>query len=793
LASASVGIINTTTNDTAYVLTDIYGKYSFGVSYGNYKVFAKKDGYIASSYSQAIAVNATNRTYSGAEVTLTALATLEGKVTLVGSSDTIPGVTISLVEDGEIRYSVVTDRFGEYRIEGIEDGSYIVSAAKKAYDLADTKSLTASVGIIRGNYDFTLKKGDLHTLKFSGVYNSQPYTGGIFTLIFPYLEAAEQSGSNYFVDTLTSGEYHYSFLSGKEEVLDITKSNLTISETAGDTVAITRELSLTTTVLDTFNTKTNVVSFSVNSPGNLGKMYVSFKKVGDEEYESKEMVFSSGVYRSNDTLSTTGYILDYFYELKNDSVTYSNKNRPYYTFVKLVSQLDYIKWNPDLPDTSQAKVVLINTPFTDKVDGYNRGTINNSLISSIQWESSDVNVVSFKSAVTATNEENTVYPMKEGTAIITANVSGSRGENLSIEAKIEVFDGEIDSAYILRTDKSPDDYRILNDEIASFTVKAKITKKDKSSLTINLLTPINTYPSRGLSINSGEITFNDNFVGQLKLSTRIPNYGEITYHSESNLRESDKHLHVMTSVNEGDTVTNYRNLSIYFPDSSFVNRGSDQMSITEQIFTTNQKIVGKYESVDEIFDLKLVNNSKFNKPVTLIYNVEEEFRERENFVLSYYNDSLLEFEIVDSTTINEKDSIVELSTTHFSTYSLMAEREPLSIRNVVFSPNPFSPYVYARDNNKKYPGLGIKFFSSSQEDDTPTIKIEIFTMSGVRIWSKTGGTDEVTSGNQEFSWDGRQAITGIMSPNGRYIVKITASEKKTGKEIIYKGIVVLVK
>jgi len=65
-------------------------------------------------------------------------------------------------------------------------------------------------------------------------------------------------------------------------------------------------------------------------------------------------------------------------------------------------------------------------------------------------------------------------------------------------------------------------------------------------------------------------------------------------------------------------------------------------------------------------------------------------------------------------------------------------------------------------------------------------------MSGIKIWSKKGG-QEIESGNQEFNWDGRQSVTGEMSPNGRYIVKITASEEKTGKEVVYKGIVVLIK
>jgi len=136
-------------------------------------------------------------------------------------------------------------------------------------------------------------------------------------------------------------------------------------------------------------------------------------------------------------------------------------------------------------------------------------------------------------------------------------------------------------------------------------------------------------------------SFENNFSGQLELSSRINNYGTIVYNQSPTIRERERHLHVISDVSEKDTISNYRNLSIIFPDSAFINKGVDNISITKEIFTTNQKILGKFESIGNILNLKLVNNNKFLKPVKLVYKIPEEYRERKNFILAYYNDSLL--------------------------------------------------------------------------------------------------------------------------------------------------------
>jgi len=793
LAEANVGVINTTTNDTTFILTDIYGKFSLGVSYGTYRTFARKDGYTDNNYPSSIVINSSNRTYSGTDITLTALASVQGLTYSRNDSGLIKNVTITLKNSEDIISSKKTDMFGKYRIENIIGGNYTISAAKKGYDITDPKIINATTGIISGNYDFYLNKGDIHTLNFTSSYGGITHSSGNFKILSPFVENGELINSNFFVDSLAKGTYTYSYHTGNNKILDITSGTVIIKESDGDTININRTLPFSTNPVDTFSSNSEVINFSITGQ-NIGSMYVFYRVLGDGNYKSKLMIFSNGNFTTTDTLSSTGVTIDYYYSITDSSTatTYSNKNRPYYSFSKLVSKLDYIKWNPSLPDTTKSRIVLIDTPYNTKIDGYNRGILSNSLISKVNWESSDTNIVSFLKKNTLSNETNKIYPLKEGVAIIKATVTGTRNESLVLLAKIEVFDGTIDSAYFVRIDKTPDDHRISNRKVAKFTVKAKITKKDKTKETISILSPIKTFPSKGLKVEAGSISFNSNFSGQVELSSRINGYGTIVYNQSPTIRERNRHFHVTSPVNEDDTISNYRGLSIYFPDSSFVTKGIDELSITKEIFTTNQQILGKYESIGEILNLKLLNNKTFKKPVKLIYTISNDYKNRENFILSYYNDSLLEFEVVDSVKLNKKDSIVIMETSHFSTYSLMAEREPLSIKNVVFSPNPFSPYVYARDNDRQYPGLGIKFFSSSQEDNVPNLKVEIFTMSGVRIWVKKGSQD-IESGRQEFNWDGRESVTGLMSPNGRYIVKITASENKTGKVVVYKGIVVLIK
>ncbi len=793
LAKARVGLVNIDLKDTTYLTTDVYGKFAQGVAYGKYKLFASKDGYISNDFGGEISVTSSKRTVTGIDVTLTALASLNGSVSSL--DEKLNAVNVSLKKNGEVFLSTQTKNInganGEYRLEDIPDGSYTISVAKKGYENLPELPLVVSNGIISKRYDFTLKKGNLHSLLFYPKLLNSPHTTGEFKITSPYLEDGENFGDYCRVDSLSVGNYRYSYFTQNIKVLDIISGEIRIDDTSSSEVKFNRELYFIAEPLDTFATKTDTVKFVVSGQ-NVGDMFVYYKNLGEENYQEQKMTFLNGAYFAKTVMAQTGVVVDYYYKItdKSTNTTYSNIDRPYYSHLRLITKLDYVKWNPSLPDTATTKVVLVDNPLEIKIDGYNRGIIKNELIKQVSWSSTDSTIASFKSKETSKND-NIIYPLKDGIVTIFATVVGVKNEVFDLSAKIEVFDGAVDSAYLVRLDKSPDDYSIKNTEIAEFILKAKIVKKDNSKHTISLLPNLKTIPSKGIAINGGEISFNDNFVGQLEISSRINNYGTVFYNQSSTKRERNRHLHVVSLVNEGDTLSNYRNLSIYFPKNSFEKKGTDEMRITEEIITSSQKILGKHESIGEVLNLQMVNNNTFKKPVSLIYDIPQEYQERESFILSYYNDSLLEFVAVDSSKLVD-DSVVTMQTEHFSIYSLMAQREALSIENVVFSPNPFSPYVSARDNDRKYYGLGIKFFSSSQEDDFPSIKIEIFTMSGVRVFTQEGG-QEIESGNQEFNWDGRTSLTRKICPNGRYIVKITASEKKTGKEVVYKGIVVLVK
>ena len=790
---ANIIAYNIETQEEFKTSPDVYGKYSLGVSYGRYILKAEGPNYIDYIYPDTITITETNRSFTQ-NIYLRSYGDIVS-YTFDTLNNPIEGAYISSFKDNKFIKGVYTDQDGKGFLEDLEDGSYTIFAAKKMYITSIKKTITIDSGVVDSVLHFNIIRGPYRSLNVKVLYNGNDYTEGFLNLISPYPDKAILLDNNYYnIDSLTTDIYYFKYIPENSNIIGIYQGSFDLTSTTQENILDTIYLPFTCLYDDTlalYNGNSIIFKIYNSSPSlNItGKVFYRYK--GEDEY--KELSLNKNP--TGDTLYATlnnvitDNLLEYYYEIAtSDGNIYSNIDYPYYSYIPKKIKLEYAKFKPAVVEPPDKKIVLKDYPIYLTVEGYYRGQVFSNLISKIEWFSSDTSILSMNKSTTREGEFITLYPKKVASSVsIRAVVYGTSGERDTLLAYFNIIEGEIDSAYILRKDKKVDDRMVANNEEAIFVVMGKV-KTDSGIVYLDLPAIWSIYPKSGGEIEAGYLTIKKNFVGQMRVIATVKNYKTLYYNESPSTRYANRFLHVYAPIVEPDTVSDYRGLTIIVNDSSLINSTTDKFFLSYTLMSNYQKQVDTMEVVSNIYNLYMEQNNIFNKPLTLIYKIPEELRSRKNFMLGYYVDSLMKFVFIEKLK-RVNDSIVVGSIKHFSTYAIFTEKEPVSIKNVQFVPNPFSPYVWARDNNRESPGLAIKFYASVLHDPVPNIKIEIYTITGVKVWEKE--VENAENGYQTVYWDGK-TLNGKMARNGRYIVKIKVWET-TGAEAVYKGLVVLIK
>lgn len=800
LANAVVTAVETTTGQATTTIANTFGRYALNVGHGTYRLSASITGYRDTTLYGYITISPTARTVSGQNIVLTSMGKIGGFTR--SSVDSLPlgNISISATNANLTRVFSVSNRDGYFEFSSLEDGEYVVSAVARGFSMSPVETVTIQSGIPSRLVELYLEPSAFYSAEFTvrTPENAPTVLGNLF-ISSPINISARKTTTSFIVDSLSAGIWTYKYFPDSPSIIGVEEASFSVAPQSASPINITVHLPFSHISVDTIR---NVSPLNLRVPIELSvadnrqyTVILHYRQSRNVPFRQQPMTRNSNRFIAEIELASTGVSLEYYFVCTSieDEIVYSNRNSPFFSYIPTIARLEYTAFAPFLGTVSQPKTVLRGHSIRVNVEAYYKGRVYPELISSTQWLSSDPSAVSFTTSITEGSNKNTLHINKVTTTpvVITAISIGIHGTSDTLHTALNIIDGRIIDAFIARTDKQVDDKTLSNRAIGSFVVIGNIETPAGQTKTLQLPAIWHLQPSSAATMVNNNLIVNDDFAGQLKISAVVQGHPRVHYNNDESVRYKNRFLHIYSPVNERDTIKNYRGLSLVFPENSFINPGTDKLFIRETKMGTYQKIAEKYEVIGNIYIFSMDNHSEFNESIIFNYELPLELRGRNSYALGLYNDSLMAFEIVKRDIEITENNIFTARLDHFSTYAIMAEREPISIKNVVFSPNPFSPFVYARDNDGRYRGLGIRFYCSTINDPAPDIRIEIFTTEGVKVWEQRGGAN-ITSGYQEFSWDGYTS-DGTMARNGRYIVKITAEEKSTGQKVVYKGVVVLIK
>lgn len=125
--------------------------------------------------------------------------------------------------------------------------------------------------------------------------------------------------------------------------------------------------------------------------------------------------------------------------------------------------------------------------------------------------------------------------------------------------------------------------------------------------------------------------------------------------------------------------------------------------------------------------------------------------------------------------------LVRAPVDHFSEFAVLVSNDPLGIRSVRITPNPFSPSLLPAD---------IQFDLSSDAATAPSVSIRIFNMAGEPVRDLTlNSPTPVGRVEGVFAWDG-MTDEGTLARNGRYLVLIEARDGNGDAQSLHTAVLV---
>lgn len=152
-----------------------------------------------------------------------------------------------------------------------------------------------------------------------------------------------------------------------------------------------------------------------------------------------------------------------------------------------------------------------------------------------------------------------------------------------------------------------------------------------------------------------------------------------------------------------------------------------------------------------------------------------------------WSDHLVEWEIFSPRLVERDSGFVEVVLAASSgLYAVIAQSPPLSIENLSFNPNPFSP--------SRSGGVWFEFDLTSDVSEAPTLTLIIYNMAGEKVRTVHQGPFPKGSYRRgqagTLMWDGT-TDWGSDARSGRYVVVITTEDTK--RKIVKRGVLVLIR
>ena len=224
---------------------------------------------------------------------------------------------------------------------------------------------------------------------------------------------------------------------------------------------------------------------------------------------------------------------------------------------------------------------------------------------------------------------------------------------------------------------------------------------------------------------------------------------------------------LLTAGNPETRVSNKSGMTITFADSS-VNQ-SMNLELRYPQFSDVRRGKKDFEVIGEVYEFSPANTALL-KPARLVLPVDQQQADKRLFI-GRWDSQWLEWKILDNSFADAAG--LEGEVEKLGRFAVIVKAEPLSIKQLKISPNPFSPAEGP---------VEIAYSISSNETSTPEVTLKVYYMIGDLVKSLVVAEPQ-PRGENVVEWDGFTDF-GRMARNGRYVLHLKVKDISGQKEML---------
>jgi len=229
-------------------------------------------------------------------------------------------------------------------------------------------------------------------------------------------------------------------------------------------------------------------------------------------------------------------------------------------------------------------------------------------------------------------------------------------------------------------------------------------------------------------------------------------------------------------------------MKIEIPAAALAGRNTARIFLTEPLLSPVLRLTAEYELPPIGYNIKVEGSLLRNAGYRLTIPLQEGYPAPLPTV-GVWDAGHVDWKVIEGN-FNADTTAIEITVESLDgLYAIISASEPLGVRDLRFSPNPFSPHA-AFD-----PGLSVEFRLTSDRSDYPVLTVKIYNMAGqlVRklVDAKQSPKGQYGRGREnQVVWNGL-TDDGLEARNGRYMVVVIAQDasgdaKEVGSAVLIK-------
>ena len=315
---------------------------------------------------------------------------------------------------------------------------------------------------------------------------------------------------------------------------------------------------------------------------------------------------------------------------------------------------------------------------------------------------------------------------------------------------------------------------LSNSAAQLYTFAAKTS--DKREASVDLLWEIDDGLGVDSLTQSGVLDPQNDFVGNLKIKLT-------DQHSGIYVQKSISVFQDLSPDHAAMTITNQAGVSLELEENSVPQKVSIQLKTPK--IADNQRNTRLFEVIGDVYQFT-PEGFELSEAARLTLPIPSDAEERD-YIIGKWNSRWLQWESAEDQQLKKSkaeflktdrmhdqlagDSQISIDIEQIGRYAVIAQAEPLGIRDISILPNPFSPLTGP---------VEIGYQLSSDQTAFPLVTIKIYNMNGDLV-KKLISSEPQPRGANVITWDG-QTEHDNAALNGRYLIQFLVKDIKGEKE-----------